>query len=141
MILTDEIQSALIGFNAIWVVGHFIYFSFYYSKYSACFHKLNSVNSLEKTQVYEQALIDVTRSNTWNKIKKLRRISFFPPCGILGLHLLVFYLFWENEIFHQYYYVCFYIFIGALGFIFLANKTQGARVLRGKNGPFFRGPY
>ncbi|MDF3027905.1 MAG: hypothetical protein K0S23_2212 [Fluviicola sp.] len=144
MIITQQIEDAVLGFNAIWVVIHFSYFSFYYSRYSACFHKLRSMDLLEKANLYEQELIDITRENTWKKIKKLQRISYFPTLGIAVLHLVVFYFYWEREIFGAYYTSAFYILIGGLVFMFLANKTQGARVLRGGRGgrgSFFRGPF
>lgn len=141
MIITPQIVDSIVGFNGIWVVFHLIYFGIYYSKYSACFHKLSSVDHLEKTNFYEQELIDITRQNTWIKIKKLQRISYFPTLGITVLHLTVFYFCWEWEIFIRYYLSAIYILIGGLVFIFLANKTQGARVLRGKKGPFIRGPF
>jgi hypothetical protein len=141
MIITPQIKEAVLGFNAVWVVIHFIYFSIYYSRYSACFHKLRSVDFLEKADIYDQELIDVTRVNTRRKIKKLQRISFFPTLGIFLLHLMAFYFYWEREIFTRYWPSVIYILIGALVFIFLANKTQGARVLRGRKGPFIRGPF
>ena len=140
MYITPQIEVAVFEFDAIWIVIQFSYFSFYYSRYSACFHKLKSVDHLEKANLYEQELIDVTRANTWKKIRKLKRISFFPPIGIAVFHLVTFYLYWEREIFTKYWISVIYILIGALVFIFLANKTQGARVLRGKSplwGRFF----
>jgi hypothetical protein len=140
MYITPQIEIAVFEFDAIWIVIQFSYFSFYYSRYSACFHKLKSVSHLEKANLYDQELIDVTRANTWKKIRKLKRISFFPPIGIAVLHLVIFYLYWEWEIFTKYWISVIYILIGALVFIFLANKTQGARVLRGKSprwGRFF----
>lgn len=141
MIITPQIEEEILGFHGLWVVIHFTYFSIYYSRYSACFHKLKSVDHLEKANIYDQELIDITRVNTWTKIKKLRRISFFPTFGVSILHLASFYFYWEWEIFVDYWIGTVYILIGALVFIFLANKTQGARVLRGKNyrtpGRFF----
>ncbi len=133
MIITPQIEEAVLGFHAIWVAIHFTYFSIYYSRYSACFHKLKSVDQLEKANLYDQELIDITRVNIWKKIKKLQRISFFPTLGIFILHLVSFYFYWEWEIFTGYWLGTIYILIGALVFIFLANKTQGARVLRGKS--------
>lgn len=143
MIITPQIEEAILGFHAIWVVIHFTYFSIYYSRYSACFHKLKSVDQLEKANIYEQELIDITRVNTWNRIKKLKRISFFPTFGIAVLHVISFYLYWEWEIFATHYMSVIYILIGALVFIFLANKTQGARVLRSVGGSksSIRGPW
>lgn len=141
MIITPEIEREILGFHGLWVVIQFTYFSIYYSRYSACFHKLKSVDKLEKANLYDQKLIDVTRVNTWKKIKKLQRISFFPTFGVFILHLASFYFYWEWEIFVDYWIGTVYILIGGLVFIFLANKTQGARVLRGKNyrtpGRFF----
>lgn len=93
MIITPRIVDSIMGFNAIWVAIHLIYFGIYYSKYSTCFHKLTSLDHLEKANVYEQELIDITRVNTWNKIKKLQRISFFPIVGIFVLHLVIFYVY------------------------------------------------
>ena len=132
MYITPQIEEGVLEFDAVWIVIQFSYFSIYYSRYSACFHKLKSVDLLEKANLYEQKLIDVTRANTWTKIKKLKRISFFPPIGIAVLHLATFYLYWEREIFTRYWPSVVYILIGALVFIFLANKTQGAKVLRGR---------
>lgn len=132
MYITPQIEVAVFEFDAIWIVIQLTYFSIYYSRYSACFHKLKSVDKLEKANIYDQELIDVTRVNTWKRIKNLRRISFFPPIGIALLHLVVFYLYWEREIFTRYWISTIYILTGALVFVFLANKTQGARVLRGK---------
>lgn len=119
------------GFNALWVVFHLIYFGIYYSKYSSCFHKLRRLNVLKKTERYEREVIDFQEEITWKKIKKLQQISFFPVLGIALLHLVVFYFCWEWEIFTQYYSSAIYILIGALIFVFLANKTQGSKVLRG----------
>lgn len=119
------------GFNAIWVVFHLIYFGIYYSKYSSLFHKLRRLDVLEKTELHEQESIDFQREVTWVKIKKLQRISFLPVLGIASLHLVVFYFCWEWEIFTLYYLSSIYILTGALIFIFLANKTQGSKVLRG----------
>lgn len=133
MIITPQIEEEILGFHGLWVVIHFTYFSIYYSRYSTCFHKLKSVDQLEKAKLYAQELIDATRVNTWTKIKKLRRISFFPSVGIFILHLASFYFYWEWEVFVDYWLGSVYILTGALVFIFLANKTQGARVLRGKS--------
>lgn len=129
------------GFNAIWVVIHLIYFGIYYGKYSSLFHKLTRLTGLERMDFYEKEVIDDERQRTWKKIKNLERISFFPSLGITVLHLTVFYFYWEWEIFSQYYFSVIYILIGALVFVFLANKTQGGRVLRGRGakwpGGFF----
>ena len=140
MYITPQIEVAVFEFDAIWIVIQFSYFSIYYSRYSACFHKLKSIDSLEKANLYDQELIDLTRANTWKKIKKLQRISFFPPFGIAIFHLVTFYFYWAWEIFTTYWLSVVYILIGTLVFVFLANKTQGARVLRGKSpkwGRFF----
>lgn len=118
------------GFNAIWVVFHLIYFTIYYSKYSGCFHKLSSLDRLKKTDTFDQEIIDFQKELTWKKIEKLHRVSYFPVLGIALLHLGSFYFFWQIEIFTQYYLSVIYILIGALTFILLANKIQGAKVLR-----------
>lgn len=107
-----------------------IYFVIYYSKYSGLFHKLRRLDVLEKTETYEQEMIDFQRMVTWKKINKMQRVSYFPTLGIAILHLLSFYSFWNREVFTQYYLSVIYILIGALIFILLANKTQGSRVLR-----------
>lgn len=141
MIITPQIEQEILGFHGLWVVIQFTYFSIYYSRYSACFHKLRSVDKLEKADIYDQELIDVTRANTWKRIKKLQRISFFPTLGIFIFHLTSFYFYWEWEVFADYWMGSVYILIGALVFIFLANKTQGARVLRGKSPRWPGGPF
>ncbi|WP_430405058.1 hypothetical protein [Fluviicola sp.] len=131
MIITSEIVESIMGFNAIWVAVHLIYFGIYYGKYSGLFHKLTRLDGLEKAGFHEKEIIDFQRDRTWKRIQKLHRISFFPSLGIAVLHLTVFYFYWEWEIFSQYYSSAIYILIGALVFILLANKTQGSKVLRG----------
>lgn len=133
MIITPQIRYSVLGFNGIWVLIHFVYFVIYYSRYSDYFHKLDRLDRLEKMEFYETSAIDLQREKIRNKIKKLQRISFFPTLGIFLLHLITFYFYWESEIFVEYWLSAIYILIGALVFVFLANKTQGARVLRGKS--------
>lgn len=130
--ITPQIEEETLGFHSLWVVIHFTYFSIYYSRYSTCFHKLKSVDQLEKAKLYDQELIDVTRVNTWTKIKKLRRISFFPSVGIFILHLASFYFYWDWEVFVDYWIGSVYILTGALVFIFWQTKRRVRVFFAGK---------
>ncbi|WP_300663503.1 hypothetical protein [Fluviicola sp.] len=129
LFITPKIQESIVGFNAIWVVFHLIYFAIYYSKYSSCFHKLSSLDLLKKIDLVDKEVINSRKEIIWKKIKKLRRISYFPTLAIAILHLGSLYIFWHNEIFTQYYSSVIYMLIGGLIFILLANEIKGAKVL------------
>ncbi len=129
-------DSNFVGFNAIWVVLHLIYFSWYYSKYSACFHKLARLESLEKSKFYEQKDIDRTRSNTWKRIQQFKRIAYFPIIAIALTHVLGIIFFWGKDVFIEQFMAVIYVAAGAGLFIFLANETQGSKVLGRKKGRF-----
>ncbi|AEA43915.1 hypothetical protein [Fluviicola taffensis] len=134
MYITPQILDGIMGFNTIWVFIHLIYFGVYYSKYSSLFHKFIRLNTFEKHHLYEKEFLDLLRDKNWKKIQKLRAKSYYPVICLTFFHLITFYFYWKREIFELYYLSVIYIAIGSFIFVFLANVTQGSRVLRGGFG-------
>src|SRR6218665_187926 len=127
--MTDDVFHQFFPFQAFWVVLHFIYFSKYYSRYSECFDKLNSIQTMEKAEVITTEVSQKQQQLNLDKAAKLKCISYYPTLGIGLLNQVALYLFWGSYFFSEYYYVPICFTIGALVFIFLANVTQGSKVL------------
>lgn len=125
----------------VFAVLHLIYFLVYYGRYSRLNQKLAKMDRLEKSGLIDQKRIDLTRTNTHNLIKKMRRICYMPSGIILVIHwsFNLYYFGKSFEIIHLLEPI--YIALAGSILILIGNYTRGAQIFDPNRKFFNRGRF
>lgn len=124
----DDPNDQLFFIHFCAAIAHFFYFVIYYSRYSSIHQRLTGLEKMERAGVIAPEVIEASRRKYLGIVSKWKRITFYPNLAIGVLHV-VFRFVASNSSLDTNDYVCFFfVTLGGVGLILLANFTKGAQV-------------